>query len=93
MSTIIVSRCSACAGDQQVGGGERKAGGGRRRRPWDQDIDESSRAPTTQPSWNQSMVLWDGHAETARDSTQSRGHSIRIVDSSRCEKTIVDGFR
>ena len=32
---IIVSRCSACTGDQQAGGGEREAGGGRRRRSRD----------------------------------------------------------
>ena len=55
----------------------------------DKDVDESSRAPTTQPSRRQFMVLWDGHTETTRDSAQSRGHSIRVVDRSRCEKTKV----
>ena len=29
------------------------------------------------------MVLWDGHTETTRDSTQSRRHSIRVVDRSK----------
>ena len=55
------------------------------------DVDESSRAPTTQPSWRQFMVLWDGHTETARDSVDCeviRSVSWIVV---RCEKTRVVG--